>query len=158
MKRLLCSLVFSLGTCSVFAQNISYDSVRIAELWTESTTQIVDNLLPSLIITIEANLKSSGGTEKGSKALAEAIRNVFTTDNLSRVVAQMISDKLNPDDQRQLLVFLQSPLGKKFLLINKETTSDTKYLTPLFKQACDAAKGQLGFFDRGSLNSICGNL
>ena len=159
MGRSLVSLIlFMFGFAH--AQSVSFESFKIAEVVISTTWKNAeDNILPALILKIETDLKAGSATDKAARVMAEEVRKAFSRDNFTKVVAQSISAMMTADEQRQTLLFLQSSAGQKYLKIGGgESQEATQLVVALIKQACVAANAQLGFFERGSLNGMCGRL
>ena len=157
MKHFLASyLIFALS--AVGAQPVSFDSVRLADAIMASNWSSVEQALPTLIAGLESQMRASGVSERASKVFGEELRQSMSQDNLSRVIATVVTAKFTPDETRELSAFLQSKVGQKYLSINKDFSANPAYFGPIIKQACNGAVQRLQTTDKSSMSSICSRL
>ena len=136
------------------SQAVTFDSVKIAETLIAANWVQLEGILPVIFTSLETDLKSGGATEKASKIFTDEIRKLMSREGVTRAYSQLIAAKLNADEQRETLTFMNSTAGQKYLALSKQSASE-EFLLPMVKQACAGANPQLGFFDRGSLNRMC---
>lgn len=152
MLRLL--LLFGLlSACA--AQTVSYESVRLAEMFISTTWKSTEAALPVLASGIQAQFKGAGASDAASKVFAEEVRRSLNKDNLTKAMAQAITNNFTDVEQRELAVFVHSTLGQKFLEFNKDATSNPKYYAPILKTACTTALQRLSAPDRSTIASLC---
>ena len=152
MLRLL--LVFGLlSACA--AQTVSYESVRLAETFIATTWQGTEAALPLLASGIQAQFKGAGASEAASRIFAEEVRRGLTKDNLTKAMAQAITNNFTEVEQRELAAFAQSTLGQKFLQFNRDATSNPKYIAPILKAACTTTLERLSAPDRSTIANLC---
>lgn len=155
MKTLLAiACCFCLGN-PAHAQNTSFDAVKISELVISNSWENVSTALVALFQKLESDLVAKGTPERAAKVLAEEARRSLTQDNMSRATAQLISEKMTPEEQKETLAFLQSNSGRKFLILSKPDDTDRRFVASMLKQACDAANRQLNDAERGSIKGAC---
>ena len=93
MKRIAAALIlFSVSSVAV-TQTVSYESVRLSDLFLDSSWKTLEQSLPPLMLGLESQLKTGGATEKASKVLTEEIRRAVTRENLSKSIAQALTEK-----------------------------------------------------------------
>lgn len=157
MKKIrLAVLAFVLaGSGGVQSQTVSFDAVKLADVFISNSWEGIAPLLEAAVAKLEVDLRNQGATEKAAKVLSDSLAQSMNKDNMNRAMAEMISERLNPAEQRELMTFLQSSLGQKYLSLSKGGEANTRFLGSIFKQACESANAQLGFFDRGSINRAC---
>lgn len=143
-------------TTAAHSQNVSFDAVKISEALTSATWEQIEQIIPALMLKLEKDMMSSGATDQASKVYAEELRRTFTRDNLTRIWAQMVSSRLTVEEQQEVLGFLQSSSGQKFLALSQESKLNVKYTLPLLKQSCSSANSRLDSSDRLSLQKVCG--
>lgn len=151
--------VFLLSICcfaplAARSQAVTFDSVKIAETLIAANWAQFEVVLPVMFTSLETDLKSGGATEKASKIFADEMRKLMSREGVTRAYSQLIAAKLNADEQRDTLTFLNSAAGLKYLALTKQSAAE-EFILPMVKQACAGANPQLGFFDRGSLNRMC---
>lgn len=140
---------------TLHAQNVSFESVRIAESITQTTWDSVEKSLPTLALGLESQFRASGATEKASKVFAEEMKRSMNRENLTKALAQMLTESFNSDELAELAAFVQSKVGKKYLELSKEMGTNPKHIFHILRLACAAANAQLGTIDRGSISSAC---
>ena len=158
MKSFLKILASLLFTSCAFAQSVSYDAVKTAESWVNSSwEEEMGKAWSAMSLEMERQFKENGVSDQASKIWVEELRRSFTKENFSRALAPALTEKFNPDELKELNTFIQSNLGKKYLRLNKDLSSDPRFIAPFLKQSCDATKSRLGLFNRGNIDRVCGN-
>ena len=71
-------------------------------------------------------------------------------------MATIISRSLSTEEAKDLIAFLQSSLGKKYLQLAHEMTNSKGFTAQLFKPACEASAKQLDITEFKQLQSLCG--
>lgn len=155
MKQLVTAFALSTFLSSASAQYVSFESVRLAEFMASNTWQSLEQSLPIITSGFEAQLKSNGVTEEASKVLAEEFRRSMTQENMTRALAQMLTESFSNEEIKDLNLFMQSKLGQKYLQINKEMSNNVKMMTPIFRQTCISANSQLSSLERSSIAKFC---
>ncbi len=156
MHKFKCLLASVLISSGVQAQTISYESFTISELTVAKSWENFRPMLDAMFLKLESDFKSGGATDRAAKVLTDQFSRGLTKESFSRLFAEVISEKMSPEEQREVLKFIQSEAGTKyFQVVSSQSDSLVKYFLPLFKQACATAEKDLGFFDRGSIKNIC---
>ena len=156
-NRLLLPLLFAVFSSTSQAQGITYESFTIAETLIENSWE--DSLAPVIEVAMkqmEANLKEGGATDRAAKTFGSSMRQGFSREALSRLTAELITESMSQDEQKQALAFLKTSAGNKLMTsMNSQSATMNKFLAKLFKTSCDRADKDLGFFDRGSIKKLC---
>jgi len=139
---------------AVRSQNVTFESVKIAETALNTTWPALESLLPVLLANLEKDLKSGGATETAAKIFTIEMKKAMNKDGVARAYAQTVAAKLNTQEQRDVFTFLTSNAGQKYLALSSQSAG-MEFIAPMVKQACAASSAQLGFFDRGSMNRVC---
>lgn len=151
-----CIFIYGLMSgSSANAQKVSFDSVKIAEIVTEATWEQFAKTIPTLTSSLETNLKSQNATAVAAQVFVEELRRALTKDNFSRAFALLLAVKLSADEQRELLNFLTSSTGKKYIRLASTNEVGLEFITPMARQACIAASARLGSSDQSSLRALC---
>ena len=156
-NRLLLPLLFAVFSSTSQAQGITYEAFTIAETliensWEEAAAPVIEVAMKQM----EANLKEGGATDRAAKTFGSSMRQGFSREALSRLTAELITESMSQDEQKQALAFLKTSAGKKLMTsMNSQSATMNKFVAKLFKTSCDRADKDLGFFDRGSIKKLC---
>jgi hypothetical protein len=154
--RSLGAIVLLSGVLACAAQPVSFDSVRLADVLLESSWPAIERMTPLFVAGLKSQLVTGGMTDTASRVLSEEIQRSMTRETMSRALAIILSDRFTETETKELLGFMRSPLGEKYLQTNNDISSGTRLARPIFKQACDASLKRLSAADRSSLASACG--
>jgi hypothetical protein len=145
------------GAVIAHAQQVAFESVRIAETLADSALPELEKAIPVLISGLESQLKAGGLQERTARLFGEELRRALNRDNLARVLSQSLSEKLTADEMRQLNTFLLTSTGQKYLQLNRESTS-AKHWRPLVRQACEVVIPRSEAADRSKIADLCRQL
>ena len=147
-----------LVTGCAYAQNVSYDAVKFAETWVNSSWEEgMGKAWPSISLQMETQFKENGVSDQATKIWMEEFRRSFTKENFSRALAPALTEKFSPDELKELSTFIGSNLGKKYLQLNSTLSTDPRFIALFLKQTCDATKSRLALNSRGNIDRVCGN-
>jgi hypothetical protein len=156
MKTLLGFFIAALLSMNVWAQTANYDAFRLSEKLIEQNWSTVQSILPLLMSGLKTQLESSGATKDAAKTLTEELQNNFTKESYGRGLSKELSERFTVEEMKQLSDYLASPVAKKFAEFSNSQEQQQKILNSIIKSTCESTKQKLGFFDRGSINSVCG--
>lgn len=152
MNFLLPLVVLSASVSLCAAQTVSFESVRLAEVFVESQWASFEPALPTLIAGVQSQLRTAGASETASKTFADELRRSMSKENMTKAVAQALTQNFSEEELRELAVFIRSNLGQKFLQYNKDAMTNPKYFSSILKQACVATTQQLNSTDRSTIS------
>jgi hypothetical protein len=159
MKKLIFIIFFlSILSPKIFAQNVSYDSVQLANLLVERQWSSLDQIVKLMEPGLTKELEKSGATIDASRILIEEMYKNFNKNNVGRGFAKFISDEFTPSEVKQLLEFWQSPVAEKYMKLVSSEKQAAAIVSFVMKEACASANNKLSFFDRGSINQSCRGL
>lgn len=138
-----------------FSQAVSYESVKLADYFVQNTWESVQGSLPLMVAGVEHRLNGNGVSSEQSKAFANNLTKALSRDNFTKAIAQLLTKKLTPTEIVELTGFMQSNIGRKYLMINSEVAGDAKIFTPIFQQACDETKKGFESAARSNLDAFC---
>lgn len=147
------ALLFTLFACA--AQTLSFDSVRLADILLEATWPSTEKSIPLLVTGLKSQLVAGGTPDGPSRVFSEELQRGMTRENMSRYLAPVLSETFSDAEMKELLAFMRSPLGQKYLRMNNDI-SGNRFIEPIAKQACGAAQKRLSTSEYSSLASICG--
>jgi hypothetical protein len=147
-------LLFTLLACA--AQTVSFDSVRLADMLLEATWPSTEKALPLLMSGLKSQLVAGGAADGPSRVFSEELQRSMTRENMSRSLAPFLSETFSDAEMKELVVFMRSPLGQKYLRMTNDISSGTRIIQPIAKQACEASQKRLSATDYASLVGICG--
>jgi hypothetical protein len=70
-----------------------------------------EKVIPTLMSGFQNQLRQGGMTDNASRALAEEFGRSLTKENVSRVIAQALSERFTEDELKELAALRQTPLG-----------------------------------------------
>jgi hypothetical protein len=156
MKTWAVCFMTALLSINVSAQTANYDAFRLSEKIIEQNWSTVQSVLPLLMSGLKTQLESSGATKDAAKTLTEELLNNFTKESYGRGLSKELSERFTVEEMKQLSDYLSSPVVKKYTEFSTSQEQQQKILNSIFKSTCESTKKKLGFFDSGSINSVCG--
>ena len=156
MKRLVALLCLIAGSTTAFSQTVTYEAVRLTDQLIEGSWKNVERTVPTMLAGLGVQLEGAGASKEASKALTEELQRNFTKDNFAKGYSKQLSDRFSTEAVVKLTEFYASPLGQKFLKFSSSEEAGIQSVQLIIKSSCDTVKQKLGFFDRGTINSVCG--
>ena len=157
MLKIVPLLLSLLTPLTAQSQSITYEAVRLSEIFLDSTWSSQEQSIPLLIAGIEAQLRQAGASERVATVFPRELKRSLNRDNLGKAFAAVLSQQLTSDESKDLIAFLQSSLGRKYLSLSKEITNSPAFSAQLFKPACDQVTSQLSSSEKVVLQSFCGH-
>ena len=155
MKNILAVFcLFSFSTVGM--AQVSYEAVRFTDQVIEGSWKNVETVIPAILAGLKTQLETSGASKEASKALTDELQRNFTKENLARGYSKQVFEKFTADEIAKLSEFYSSAVGQKFLKFGTSEEANTQSVQYIMKTSCDSVKQKLGFFDRGTINSVCG--
>jgi hypothetical protein len=156
MRTALLLLAALAASFAVRAQALTYEAVRLSEAFLEATWATQEQAKPIIISGLEAHLRQSGASDKVSTVFSRELAKALNRDNVGKAVAAFLSQALTVEETRDLSAFLQSSLGRKYLALSRDMSTNATYLGQLVKPACEATRLELSASERRSIEAVCG--
>lgn len=137
------------------AQSVSYESVRLSELFVESAWQSQEQALEAMLPGLETQLRQAGATERGASVFALELKKALNRESIGKALALFIDQKLTTDEMKELATFMKSNLGQKYLQLSRDLSTNIAVIGPIIKQACTASLRNLEAQDRKSVEAQC---
>ena len=158
MKRAIATALFAAVSGYAGAQNVSYEAMRLADLITESTWEATAQTIPLILAGAENQLRTASISEKAAKIFVAELRKTANRENITKALALTLSAKFSAQEAKDLAVFMQSELGRKYLDMSKDLATTSAYFMPIVKQACVSTVQQLSDSERQTTARICDRL
>ena len=156
MKKFFLTLMFLLVfACRANAQNVSFESVQLATHMVEQNWSQVENMFRLIEPGLRAELEKGSATKDAAKTFSEEFFKNITKENIAKSFAEILRQEFTDQEIAQINSFATSPIGKKYTQLFNDPKQSERLVKPALRAACDASSKKLGFFDRGSLNSMC---
>ena len=139
----------------VLAQNVSYEAFRLADIFVQSNWQAIDQSMPAISAMLEKQMTANGSSDDLPKLYAVKFRAALSRDNIAKVVAQLLTQKLTTQEITEVSAFMQTNAGKKYLGISSEFSKNTQLIVPIFQQACRDADLEVSAADKRGLRLFC---
>lgn len=139
------------------AQPISIEAARLADTFIEHTWPSQQKAIPLVIAGLQSQLKATGVNESATKVFGEELIRSMTKDNMSKMLAQGLTEVMSEAEQKEINAFLLTKTGQKYLKFSNDLTVNNQYTMTMLKQACVASNARLGSSDRSSIVGICGS-
>lgn len=139
MKKALTVLATSFTICSAFSQNITFEAYKIADISMTSTGQTLIMAMGMVAQKLENDFVQKGVPTEVAQRFSRELRGMTPAD-YGKTYAALISEHYSVDEQRTLLNFLESDLGRKFLSSSKPDSPMTKaFGQTLTREVCKRA-------------------
>jgi hypothetical protein len=156
MKRPLALVCLFAVSSAALSQTLNYEAVRLTDQLIEGSWKSVEVVVPAILAGMKVQLETGGASKEASKTFTEELQRNFTKDNFARGYSKQVSEKFSVDEIVKLSEFYSSPLGQKLLKFSTSEDVGAQSVQLIIKASCDSVKQKLGFFDRGTINSVCG--
>jgi hypothetical protein len=156
-KQLLIYILALFLVPHVKAQGFSFESVQLATILIEQNWKTVESSMGLMSAGLRDNLEKNGATKEAARVFMDDFGKGLNKDSFTKAYAEILNKEMNPQEIAQVYAFVNSPVGKKFYQLFSDDKQGIALLAPVIKSACESSSKKLGFFDRGSLNSLCRN-
>ncbi len=157
-KTIFISLIALLFAQTTRAQSFSFESVQLATFMVEKNWKQAESTLKLMSSGLREQVEKGGASKEAARVLLDEFSKNFTKDLFAKQYAQILTKEMTPQEISQIYTFVTSPAGSKFAEIFTDEKQGITLITPAMKAACEASNKKLSFFDRGSLNTLCGGL
>ena len=158
MKNMLRSILF-IGAIQfsspALSQNVSYEAVRLADIFVQSNWSAIDQSMPAISAMLEKQMTANGSSDDLPKIYTIKFRAAFSKENVGKIVAQLLTQKLTTGEIREVAAFMQTSAGKKYLGLSGELSKSTQLIVPIFQQACRDADLEVSSSDKRGLRLFC---
>lgn len=139
MKKFILMAVAVIATQSAVAQNVSFEAYKIADIFMNSSGQTVIMTMGMVAQKLEAEFVQKGVSTDAAQRFGRELKGLTQTD-YGKAYAALISEHYSADEQRTLLSFLESDLGKKYVNSSKPESPMTKaFGQVLTREVCKRA-------------------
>lgn len=147
----------AVSAVSVRAQEVTNASMQIAQITMDRNWESTQRSLPSLLGQLETKFRQQGVSVPGAAVFTEELLKVVTKDSFVRLYARTIATNYTDEEQRQVLVFLQSPAGTKFQQL-KFGEDVSPLLRPIVRQACAGVIARTSGQDQQEFHKVCAGI
>ncbi len=139
MKKQMTALVAAVTIHSAVAQSVSFEAYKIADISMASNGQTLIMAMGMIAQKLEGDFVQKGVSAEVAQRFGRELRGMTPTD-YARTYAALVSEHYSADEQRALLNFLESDLGKKYINSSKPDSPMTKaFGQTLTREVCKRA-------------------
>lgn len=140
MKKTILMVVAAISTQYAMAQNVSFEAYKIADVFMKSSGQTLTVMMPLLAQKLESEFLGKGVSADSAKRFGSELKGLGPAD-FTKAYAVHVSENYSADEQRTLLNFLDSEVGRKYVAsLNPESSMAQAIGQSLFREACKRAK------------------